>query len=120
MQGCEGFYSDEIMHDSGGVRVVCAVVETVYGARGVFKTLISADHLQPHLSIAFIAVTKSTFKTFALFQSLVSCFTVGNFLLNKHPTTEKEPIRDQCFTVKTTTNTKTMKTLFLVTEMKLK
>lgn len=49
VQGCEGLDSDEVMHDSRSVRVVRAVVETVYGARGVFKALISADHLQAHL-----------------------------------------------------------------------
>ncbi len=43
VQGCEGFDSNEVVHDSSGVRVVRAVVETVYGARGVFKTLISAE-----------------------------------------------------------------------------
>lgn len=40
MQSCEWLHADHVVHDSCCIRVVCAIVEFVDGARWVLKALI--------------------------------------------------------------------------------
>lgn len=43
MQGGEWLHADHVVHDSCCIRVVCAIVEFVNGARWVLKALISKE-----------------------------------------------------------------------------
>jgi len=43
VQSCERLHADQVVHDSRGVRVVCAIVEFVNGARWVLEALISSE-----------------------------------------------------------------------------
>ena len=56
MKCCKRFHSDQIVHDTGCIAVVGAVVELLYHPTGIFKCVISVDKLSYKMSI-FMALS---------------------------------------------------------------